>query len=337
LRIVKLPKERFSELFEALKSWGEVHAPVKVGRFYSFKRVESLGEFTLSYTRTMIPPKKYFVKPFEDILKVHVEKGYEPIVEESKRIVLLGVHACDINALRILDGVYMDEIPDHYYASRRSNSMIVGVSCEPDEYCFCKSVGADYAWTGFDLFLHDIGDSYLIRVGGSKGESIVAELTGVVEEPTSIDYVKLRDYELKRSRMFRRSLNASYLPEVVDSLYGSELWAKYSDKCLGCGSCNLVCPTCRCYDVTESLDLNMVEGVRSRRWDSCFLRSHALVAGGLNFRPTRLDRFKHRYNCKSSIDQRTGMLFCVGCGRCTVFCPAGIDHLEVLNSIWGLR
>ena len=309
---------------------------VKRGKFYSFAKVNSPDELCLNYNRTMLPPKKYFIKPYEEMMKVRVGKGYEPIVEETKRIVLFGLHACDINALRILDGIFMDEPQDPYYAARRLNTMIIGISCEPDEYCFCKSMGSDYAWTGFDLFLHDLGDFYIIRVGSKLGESVIEELSSITLEPGIEDFIKLRDFEIRRSQAFKKSLNTSHLPDVVDSLYNADVWMKFSDKCLGCGSCNLVCPTCRCYETIEFVDLSLEEGIKARRWDSCFMKSHALVAGGLNFRPTRLDRFKHRYNCKSSIDSKTGLFYCVGCGRCTVFCPAGIDHVEVLNSIWGL-
>jgi sulfhydrogenase subunit beta (sulfur reductase) len=336
LRYVKLPKEMLGELFEALKMFGEVHAPVKRGKTFLFTKVSSPSEASLNYNRTMLPPKKYFVRPLEEILKVKVGKGYEPVVEEPKKIVLLGLHACDINALRVLDSVYLDEPEDPYYQSRRANAFIVGVSCEPDEYCFCKSMGTDYAWTGFDLFLHDIGEAYLVRVGSARGEAVVESIKKAMSEPTRDDFLKLRDLELKRSKMFKKELNASLLPDIVDSLYESDVWTKFSDKCLACGSCNLVCPTCRCYDATEKVELNLEDGVRVRRWDSCFMRSHALVAGGLNFRPTRLDRFRHRYNCKSSIEPKTSTFFCVGCGRCSAFCPAGIDHVVVLNSLWGL-
>lgn len=336
LRYLKLPKEGFKEFFETLKRFGEVHAPVKKGKLSFFAKVDSPDDAALNYNRTMLPPKKYFVKPLEEMLKVKVDKGYEPVVEKPKSLVLLGLHACDINALRILDSVYLDEPQDNYYQARRAAVIVIGISCEPDEYCFCRSVGTDYAWTGFDLFLHELDDSYLVRVGSSRGEAIIESVKRIIREPTKEDFVKLRELELKKSRMFKKSLNKSLLPDIIDSLYESDVWAKFSDKCVSCGSCNLVCPTCRCYDVTEKVELNFEEGVRIRRWDSCFIRSHALVAGGLNFRPTRLDRFRHRYNCKSSIEPRTNLLFCVGCGRCSEFCPAGIDHVDVLNAIWGL-
>lgn len=337
LRYLKVRKDDLSKLFEALKVLGEVYAPIKRGKSYSFAKVNSLSEVALNYNRTILPPKKFFIKPFEEIFKVKMDKGYYLKIEEPRTIVLLGLHPCDINALKILDNVYLEEPYDPHYFNRRSNAIIVGLSCKPDEYCFCKLMGTDYVWTGFDLFLHEVGEGYIIRVGSLRGEAVVSSLKEAVSEPKQEDFVKLRDFEVERSKMFKKTINTSLLPDIVDSLYECDVWTKFVDKCVGCGSCNLVCPTCRCYDVVERLELNLEEGARIRRWDSCFVKSHALVAGGLNFRPTRLDRFKNRFNCKSSIEPKTGLFFCVGCGRCSAFCPAGIDHVEVLRAIWGLE
>jgi len=277
----------------------------------------------------MIPPKKYLVTTSEEIFRFTPDEGYRPILDD-RRIVLVGVHACDINAIRILDSVYLEEPEDIFYRRRRENTLIVGISCEPDEFCFCRSVGADSAQNGFDLFMYDLGDRYLIESGSTKGEKILRDLG--LRQPDSADFVQLRRAMHERDLKFRKSLNAYGLPQIVDSNPTSEVWTRYSEKCLACGTCTLVCPTCRCYSVDEWKELTG-ECLRCRRWDSCFLRSHALVAGGLNFRPTRTDRFRHRYNCKSSIEWSTGRLFCVGCGRCSAFCPAEIDHVEVLNSL----
>lgn len=314
---------------DRLRDYGEVHAPVRHGKNFAFSRVDSLDRVELGYVRTMIPPKKYFVATSEEIFRFTPDGGYEPVLEDRK-IVLLGVHTCDINAIRILDSVYLEEPEDIFYRRRRENTLIVGVSCEPDEFCFCKSVGADSVQEGFDLFMHDLGDRYLIESGSTKGEKILRDLG--LRQSDSADFVQLRRVMHERELKFRKSLNAYGLPQIVDSNPTSEVWTRYSEKCLACGTCTLVCPTCRCYSVDEWKELTG-ECLRCRRWDSCFLRSHALVAGGLNFRPTRTDRFRHRYNCKSSIEWSTGRLFCVGCGRCSAFCPAKIDHVEVLNSL----
>jgi len=120
---------------------------------------------------------------------------------------------------------------------------------------------------------------------------------------------------------------------MLELAHDSPVWQEYADKCFGCGSCNLVCPTCRCYDVIDYVNLDIKSGERIRRWDSCMLRKHGLVAGGLNFRPTRVERLRNRFNCKSSL--REGTLNCVGCGRCTVYCPAEISLVEVLQKVRG--
>ncbi len=333
---MKLDKKRFSDFFEVLSTYGEVHAPVKKRSNYFFEKVESPAELTLDYTRTMIPPKKYFIKTYEEMLRYRIDDStFEPVPSKDEKLVLLGLHACDINALRILDNVFMSEPADPYYTARRKNTIIIGVSCMPDEYCFCKSMGTDYAWTGFDLFLHDIGHTYLVRRGSRKGEEIIKKLDKILEAPEPSDIEELKKRELERERKFVKKVNTSALPELIETLYESDVWKEYGERCLGCGSCNLVCPTCRCYETRDIVGLDMKEGRKVRFWYSCFMRLHGLVGKKEHFRPTRLDRFRHRYNCKSSIDEKTGLFNCVGCGRCSAYCPANIDHADVINRLWG--
>ncbi|MEM2251329.1 MAG: 4Fe-4S dicluster domain-containing protein [Candidatus Hadarchaeales archaeon] len=326
-----LPKENLRNFFEKLKELGEVHAPVRRGTIFAFSKIESVEQIEFSYVRTMIPPKKYFIQTCEEILRFTPDKGYSPATTETKKVVLFGVHACDINAIKILDNVFLEEPVDLFYEERRKNTFIVGISCEPDDFCFCKSVGADSVQDNYDLFLYDLGDRYLIDTGSRAGEEFLLSLN--LQNPTSTDFEVLRKMLSERDLKFKKTLNAQGLAQIVDSNPSSEVWGRYAEKCLACGGCTLVCPTCRCYSIDEFRDLSLEKSTRTRRWDSCFLRSHALVAGGLNFRPTRLDRFRHRYNCKSSIEWKSGGLFCVGCGRCSAFCPAGIDHVEVLNNL----
>jgi len=332
LRYVKLPLGNFESFFESLKQWGEIHAPVKRGNIYSFARVESLSEVSLDYTRTVLPPKKYFVRPREELLKLKNDRWIECI--EAKPIVLFGVHSCDIHGIRILDEAYLAEPADPYYKKRRESAVIIGISCMPDEYCFCKSLGTDFAMDGFDLFLHQLPDGYLVRVRSFKGHEIVWARKELFESVSKEDLEHFKEFERKRSRSFRRSLSTGALADVLDLVFDSPVWKKYEEICLGCGNCSIVCPTCRCYDVCD-LWISTYEAVRVRRYDSCFLESHGLVAGGYNFRPTRLERFRHRYYCKNYFDPASG-INCVGCGRCDEFCPAKIEHVKVLDEIRGV-
>ena len=83
----------------------------------------------------------------------------------------------------------------------------------------------------------------------------------------------------------------------------------------------------------DNVDLSLKSGERLRMLDSCMLGRHGLVYGGKNFRPTRVERLRNRFNCKGSY--REGMTNCVGCGRCTVYCPSKIDYVEVLRKVRG--
>jgi sulfhydrogenase subunit beta (sulfur reductase) len=118
--------------------------------------------------------------------------------------------------------------------------------------------------------------------------------------------------------------------------YQSQVWNDLGERCLSCGACSHVCPTCYCFDVQDDVDLGARSGRRLRVWDSCLFRTHALVAGGENFRATRDSRVKFRYYHKQrGFVAEYGRPSCVGCGRCTVACPAGIDIVTVIRMLAG--
>jgi sulfhydrogenase subunit beta (sulfur reductase) len=330
-----LSKSRMKDFFQALQGYGDVAAPVRAtGKIHRFQIVRSLEEVDLSYTRTMIPPKKYFIHPEEIIFTF--DKGREEYAEPpniDRSMVLLGVHACDINAMNLLARVFMEELPDKYYLDRRRNSVIVGVSCTPDKHCFCESTGTSFAQEGYELFLNDIGDRYLVRVGSLKGINIVKDHPRLFTPSETLDIEAFKEAEKRRHEAFTLRLEMSGLQEFLDVSYDSPVWKEYGNRCLGCGSCNLVCPRCRCYDVQDYLNLDMNTGERVRTWYSCMLKEHGLVAGGHNFRPSPMERLRNRFNCKGSL--REGLPNCVGCGRCSTFCPADIDFVEVMNKVRG--
>lgn len=333
MRYVKLPKENLDTFVENLKTNGKVYGPVKTGEFHSFQEIKSSKDVSLDYTRTMIPPKKFFLKLKNTVFTFDEEKAeYKETLAQGKAVVL-GVHACDIHALELLDKVYLDENPDKYYRTARRNTTIIGHSCHPDEYCFCQSLGTSYVTEGFDLFLHEIVDGYLVRIASERGQEIIAEIKHLTRDAEAEDIEEFKENERKRLTEFKSRLNVSGLQDMLELSHDSPVWEEYADKCFGCGTCNLVCPTCRCYDVVDYVNLDLKTGERIRKWDSCMLRRHALVAGGLNFRPTRVDRLRNRFNCKGSLSE--GMLNCVGCGRCTVYCPADIQYIEVLQKVRG--
>jgi ferredoxin len=127
----------------------------------------------------------------------------------------------------------------------------------------------------------------------------------------------------------------SDLPNLLEKSYEHPIWEKNAAKCYSCGSCNLVCPTCYCFDVSDDVEWNLQGGERSRRWDGCMLEEFAKVGGGHNFRKKREERYRHRYYRKGKyLWDRMGQIACVGCGRCITACTTKISNpVEVYNTL----
>jgi sulfhydrogenase subunit beta (sulfur reductase) len=337
MKILKLPREQLDFFASVLQQFGEVHAPVARDGHYVFARLDRWSDAVLDYNRTILPPKKYFLPPCETMFRYRHGKGYEPASEDlDRKIVLFGVHACDIFGLNILDDVFTGKFPDPYYQARRKNVAIIGIDCVPDEHCFCRSMRADFVDHGFDLFLYDIGDHYLVFVGTARGDDMVLA-AGSLFEPVAREDIEeyKRSSEAKR-RAFRLDVEIRDLPEIFEMEYHADLWEELGKRCLSCGNCSMVCPTCYCYDVADEVELGSRDGARVRRWDSCLFSSHALVAGGENFRESGASRIKFRfYHKQRGFVAEYGRPSCIGCGRCIEVCPVNIDIIEVLNLLRG--
>jgi sulfhydrogenase subunit beta (sulfur reductase) len=336
----RLPKERLDLFAAVLQRFGELHAPVAKdgeGGGFAFAPLARWSDARLDYDRTILPPKKYFLPPEETLFRYRPAEGFVPCSEDlDKRIVLFGVHACDVYGLNILDQVFGGRYPDPYYQTRRRNVAIVGIDCTPDEHCFCRSMRADFVDRGFDLFFHDLGESYLVLVGTALGDDMVLAAESLFEAVTAADVEEYKRRSAEKQKAFRLEVELRDLPEIFELEYESALWEELGRRCLSCGACSAVCPTCYCYDVEDRPELASDDSRRLRRWDSCLFSTHALVAGGENFRESRSDRIKFRfYHKQRGFVAEYGRPSCVGCGRCIVACPAGIDIAQVLNRLRG--
>ncbi len=338
MKIVKLPKSNVEEFLRSLQEFGEVIIPKEKPEHqgvYYFDVMKEPSEMAWEYLRTIIPPKKYLHKPREVIFNFHKDQGFQEVIEDkdTKRI-LFGLHPCDIHGIKILDVVFNRDYLDPYYYTRRKNTVIIGLSCLPDEKCFCKSMNTDYVEDGFDLFLSDIGDDFLVAVGTSLGDDLVAEREHMFKEIEEDDRRKYLEFRKKRNESFRLELDISDLPYILDLEQKSPIWDELGKRCLTCGSCSMVCPTCYCFNVYDTLNLDGKSGQRVKQWDACLFKDYALVAGGHNFREDRSERVKNRYYHKQfRMVEQYGKPSCVGCGRCIDACPAGIDVVEVLTKV----
>lgn len=308
---------------------------------YIFAPLKSPDEFVADYPITYLPPKKYLFPQRETLLRYRLkpELRVEPVVGDGPRV-LVGLHPCDIYATWLLDAVFTSENTDANYMERRNKSLIIGLDCPKpcDEFAFCRSMGTwNATGEGYDLFLTPLEDRYLADIGTTEGEAILTGW-GKAREATYEDRVALRNFLHRKEEVFPEPLETDVhdLPAILDRSWNSLLWDVLGERCLACGTCNLVCPTCYCFDVRDEVDLSLTQGERYRVWDSCQLEGFAKVATGENFRESRAFRQRHRFYRKEKyLYEKYGRTACVGCGRCARQCLARINPVEVYNQLKG--
>ena len=317
-------------LISAFMESHEVVAPVKKGDVYAFDVISSPDEVVLDYDTTIASPKKYFLPPVETLMTFDAQDNQlTDYTAEITPRVIFGAHACDINALNRLDVVYKDApYADPYYIARRQATLIVGISCMPDENCFCHLLGSDEARFGYDLFLQDIGGKYLVSISSVEAANIL-EAACEVREATDEDRIEFRHATRRRQRAFNPEIpNIQEVAMLMDAFHEEEL----GGRCLSCGACAAVCPTCHCFDIRDVLEPDGKTGQRVRVADCCTDPQFALVAGGHNFRETNTLRVRHRFYHKlNGFLANHDRMLCVGCGRCVKACKANINPIEVLK------
>ena len=335
-----LSKKEFRNLVELLLEDTEVIAPRQIGvnekgkPIHHYLPVRKFEEIDLDYEITEYSAKSYFL-PFRENLsscRFEDDDWTQEIHYRLKPRVLMGLHSCDINALLKLDKVLAgDRFPSPYFISRRRNTFIIGIDHDPCEGGFCQSVGADVVTHGFDLYLTDLGDRYFIAINSDHGYNILMQVDA--KDTTGQDN---KDYLEVRQRIASKfePLNMHNLPNLMDIEFESEVWKKWGSKCLSCGSCAMVCPTCYCYGVDEQVSMDGKQGVKAKQLYSCNLLDFAAVAGGHNFRADRETRLKYRY-----YHQHRGFMetyeepLCVGCNRCGLVCLAGINPPGIIRDL----
>lgn len=314
---------------------------------YAWDRIKAYKELVLDYNTTISSPKKYFLPPTETLLKFSMAAG-DPkpcAVNEAESRVLFGMHACDVCATGLLDTAFEDTNRDLNYTEKRKKAVIIGVSCTPDPDCFCNRMGVDEKVFDskaiaskkamFDLFIVNLVHKYLVIVGTEAGEELLKK-NAKCSDATPQDLENKAVIDRKRAESFTNNfkLNCEQLPKLLAKTYESPVWSEYADRCFACGTCNLVCPTCYCFNITEEVGLNLKEGARAREWDSCMLPQFAEVAGGENFREHVSQRLRHRLLRKGMyIKEKFNMTGCVGCGRCYRNCTADISITEMYNRL----
>ncbi len=281
------------------------------------------------------------IKLFEAEQQQGVFRVLSGAKKPDKKLAFIGVRACELAAIRIQDRVLLDgPYEDPIYKARRNRIFLVAVQCTHSApTCFCASLGTgpQVPPTGFDLKLTEIVEPeehwFLAEAWTERGREVLSELDSKPASGSDCETVAAA-VEAAAGQQTRR-VDTSDIREILHQDFEHPRWERVSQRCLSCGNCTMVCPTCFCTTVEDVSDVTGNHAERWRKWDSCFTVSFSFIHGG-SVRTSSKSRYRQwiTHKLASWIDQ-FGSPGCVGCGRCITWCPVGIDITEELEAIRG--
>ncbi len=336
----------FERLLKKLSGEGELFVPVRneeTGKL-SLTRVEAfpLPENTSFDGYRTVEPLKGFAQFLRCPVASYPSADSDEMRGEDSfpTLIMVGARACDIYALELVDKVQVEgDFVDPFYKVRRDKMIVIGADCtDCGESCFCTLLG-NKPWPerGFDLSVSKASGGFLVEHGTDRGKEIVEGNKDLFTE-TREGQVKARDDSRKQLLGKLEKQNEKYpeadkMPGVVREALADEVWDEIAARCVECGACTNICPTCYCFLLFDQ----KADGEHYRRamsWDSCQVTGYARMAGMLNPRPRLADRVKHRYYHKYDyLVLSHGAIFCTGCGRCIDTCSAGIDMRDSLKRV----
>jgi ferredoxin len=256
------------------------------------------------------------------------------LMPETKPLAVIGVRACDLAALAIQDRHFLDgPYPNAHYARRREGLFLVAVQCaEPADTCFCASTGDGPApRTGFDISLVELETGFVAKAGSERGERVLAALNLASATEARLEETRTQEHEAIRKQT--RGLPSLNLRQALLDRLEHPRWNEVASRCLACGNCTAVCPTCFCHAHEVKAELGDDAAVDVRKWDRCFGETHGYIHG-FQIRPDTRSRYRqwlvHKLGTWHDQFDRSG---CVGCGRCIAWCPVGIDLTEEVAAL----
>jgi ferredoxin len=262
--------------------------------------------------------------------------GFTAAVPDTAPTAVIGVRACDLAALKLQDRHFLEgNHPDPYYRARRDDLLLVAVDCaHPADTCFCASTGDGPGCDeGADIVLTELDDGFVLWTGTARGRAIADPLGLAHASAQQVQTGKAGIAAAAATQL--RQLPGADLPATLFAKQADAHWDAIAERCLACGNCTLVCPSCFCHRSEETPALGGASSEHSRVWDSCFSSGHGHLHGG-HLRETSRDQYRQWLTHKfAGWVEQYGRSGCTGCGRCISWCPVGIDVTVELAALCG--
>ena len=340
-----IAQDELTALLERLSKEMEVLIPVEMGdekrgvRFLPYHR----DSVVVLDRQSTINPKSVVFPQVETLLSFRYQKDdtdpskQQVDLKDSQDIspvLVFGACPCDVRGFLTFDQVFLNgKYKDPYYAQRREKTLFATLLCDTkDSACFCSSVGSGPGdREGSDLWIVSVDDGYVIEALNERGRKLIPVM-GKQATGEQIEKARKIQEQVSAEPVGEHDLTRS-AKDFTGRFEDMDYWRDMVSKCISCGICTFVCPTCYCFNITD--ESRGLQGERIRSWDSCMFCHYTLEASGHNPRPQKFERYRNRVGHKFSYfpDTYNGMISCCGCGRCIRSCPVSIDIRRVVHQL----
>lgn len=329
-----ISKESLATLYTVLSENHRIYAPVKSNDNKTvFQYDRPYSEVSFDYIQSALSVKNVVFPRVETLFEFTSTKSNSVIKEveldKIPAVVLFGAHPCDTAAMDVLASIFCWDTKDLFFKERMEKLLVIGLACrKSDEYCFCTSVGlAPDSSRGSDLLLIPLkSGNFIVDVVTEKGKAVY--------EANAKLFTQLENEEIDLTSVTQK-FDHKQVSEKLKTAFNHSFWIENSLRCLGCGACAFICPTCACFDIQD--ESYGKKGQRYRSWDSCGTSLFTLHTSGHNPREVQSQRWRQRILHKFSyMPERNNSFGCVGCGRCSRGCPVDMNISEQLQELQNL-
>jgi len=333
---------------DACNEW-ETYAPLEgMGQDVQFVKINdkekslSLDKLNLDYESLVISPKVIGFPQLESLFEFQGPKITETVQPRRKKL-LFGLRACDLKGILFVDEFFRRNFEDIYYLNRSADRLLILVGCKhPPRDCFCTSTktgpflpapngDSESEESDFDLQMVDVGDAYVVEVGSKKGEEFINRYGEFFSDASEETVAQSKEAKRAAEQAVTQKVDfEKAIKNFCEDKIPEQIYERIAERCIYCGGCLYVCPTCTCFNVFDEKETD--SGKRWRNWDACVFEGYTREASGHNPRHEKWLRTARRYEHKLKYDYlTTGISGCVGCGRCLASCPVDIGIIQVIE------